>query len=704
MNKNPGNKKFNPVSRIIVILLIIAFLPAAGQSVDPYADSLLRVISEMPENTAKVDQVIRLARYHYRIDHDSALLYCDIADEMADKIKYPDGMADAMYIRSLVFKHRSELARSQECLDTFLEISTRIGDSIRLAKGYHQQGNLLEDLGDFESSYLFFEKSLAVYLPLKDTHAIVANYNSIANYFQSKTEFDSASFYYMKAIRLTEKQQDNRKLSILYRNLGDNYLLALQLETARNYFNRSLELCMELPHSDREIAHNYNCLAMVSAKEEKYDEALAYYKLAEDYFIKANYERGLIHVDNNYGDLYFRMKDYEKAIRYFDKVISQYRKLGYQNEFARALENKAVTLSEMGHYAKSMRLHDSTLKISTDLGNRELRMDILGNIADLYESMGQYTRSNEFLKRYYALKDSIFDLEKTKVVNELKLKYEKEKDQAQIIMMEKENLEKDISLDRSIRQRNAFLFGGLVALMFIVFLYLFLNQRIRKNRTIAEQRIRQLEEEKKLLAAQSIVEGQEEERKRIAKELHDGLGVLLSSAKMHFTSIRDKSPEASTMIDKATNLLEQATGDVRRISHNMMPGLLTKFGFFEAVEEIFEQVDEMNGMHTEVIISGEQTRLSENTEIMLYRIIQEMVNNSLKHAGASHLKLNISLDNKRLSIQYSDDGKGFDFEEKIKLRSMGLTGIQSRVKFLGGELNASTGEGKGLIYSFEISV
>jgi signal transduction histidine kinase len=157
------------------------------------------------------------------------------------------------------------------------------------------------------------------------------------------------------------------------------------------------------------------------------------------------------------------------------------------------------------------------------------------------------------------------------------------------------------------------------------------------------------------------------------------------------------------MIDKATKLLEQASGDVRRISHNMMPGLLTKYGFFEAVEDLFEQIDESEKFHAVVEIRGECKRLSENTEIMLYRIVQEMVNNTLKYAEAKNIILEIDVTTDKLKFSYFDDGKGFEVEEKLSSKSIGLTSIQSRVKFLGGELETESSTGAGVRYTFEIA-
>ena len=224
----------------------------------------------------------------------------------------------------------------------------------------------------------------------------------------------------------------------------------------------------------------------------------------------------------------------------------------------------------------------------------------------------------------------------------------------------------------------------------------------RKDRIIAEQRIRQLEEEKKLLAAKYLVEGQDEERKRIAKELHDGLGVLLSTAKMQFTTIKDKSPENKSVIEKATKLLDQATGDVRKISHNMMPGLLTRFGLYEAAEELIDQLIEKEGLSATCEILGDTKRLPENTEIMLYRIIQEMVNNALKHAEATMISLKVEILPDLLKIQFSDDGKGFNVEEKVDSKSIGLASIQSRVNFLSGQVVINSKLDVGTTYSIQV--
>lgn len=137
-----------------------------------------------------------------------------------------------------------------------------------------------------------------------------------------------------------------------------------------------------------------------------------------------------------------------------------------------------------------------------------------------------------------------------------------------------------------------------------------------------------------------------------------------------------------------------------------MPGLLTKLGLFEAVEDLFENLNDTEDMVAECIINGEMERLPENREIMVYRIIQEMVNNSLKHAQAHEIKLTIDVLPGKLDIIYTDDGKGFDLRQKLEseTESIGLKSIQSRTNFLNGKMDMESSPGNGVRYNFQVPV
>ncbi|NTV82950.1 MAG: sensor histidine kinase, partial [Bacteroidales bacterium] len=367
-------------------------------------------------------------------------------------------------------------------------------------------------------------------------------------------------------------------------------------------------------------------------------------------------------------------------------------------------KNIGVAYSVQKKYGLAQEKYDTCLDIATAAGYRRLRMDVLEAIYYNYQRAGDFSNAFKYQKDYYLLKDSLFDLEKSKKINELTLKYQKEQDQARILALEKDNLQKDLDLRQRTNQRNAFLFAGITLIAMAVFLFLYINQKRRKDKIINLQRIHQLEEEKKLLAAMSVMEGQEEERKRIAHELHDGLGVLLSATKMQFTSIKDTNPENRPLIERATQLLEQASGDVRKISHNMMPGLLTNLGLYEAVEDLFENINDAENLRAKCVIREGTTRLPENKEIMLYRIIQEMVNNTLKHAEAKKISLYIREVKDKLEVLYSDDGKGFDVERMLESKSIGLKSIQSRVNFLNGTLAIDSKPEQGASYLIQIPI
>jgi signal transduction histidine kinase len=351
----------------------------------------------------------------------------------------------------------------------------------------------------------------------------------------------------------------------------------------------------------------------------------------------------------------------------------------------------------LGDKNKAMVFLDSSTSVSARIKLASQLQKNYMTYSDFFSERKEFEKSLEYYKKSTDIKDSVFTEETLRQVSEFQAKYEKQKDQAHILALEKENLKKTY-------QKNAFLFTAIGIIVLALFIIIYFRQRAIHIRTVSEQKIRQLEEEKKLMAAKLLVEGQEEERKRIATELHDGLGVLLSATKMQFSIIRDKSPENKELIEKATRMLEQATGDVRKISHNMMPGLLTKLGFFEAAEDLFDQISETGDLNAVCTITGSQERFAENKEIMLYRIVQEMVNNTIKHAQAKNIELLLNVTSGMMELIFSDDGIGFELNEKLDAESIGLKSIQSRVNFLNGKLEINTKPGAGVKYSIQIPV
>jgi signal transduction histidine kinase len=241
---------------------------------------------------------------------------------------------------------------------------------------------------------------------------------------------------------------------------------------------------------------------------------------------------------------------------------------------------------------------------------------------------------------------------------------------------------------------------ALYGLSFLIILFSLFYIYLRRQQLLHD--VEQLKREKKLMAARSLIEGQEEERKRIAEELHDGLGVLLSAAKIQVSSINLVSEEEKPLIEKAGKLLERASKDVRKISHNMMPGLLTNFGLFEALRDLVENVNDAKQIAASINIIGTEKRLPDNKEIMLYRIIQELINNTLKHAGAKTITIEVLIQPDQLEITYKDDGKGFDIRTTRSLKSIGLQSIHSRIDFLGGKLTFESEKDKGAKFYMKV--
>lgn len=678
-------------------VMLVSAIPGEAMPGPDQIDSLKQVVATLNDKQEKADNLLLLTQAFYESESlDSAISCCEKALELSTRIGYQQGVAEACYKQGLIQNKKSDYNAALNSILLYIETVKPLNDNKGLSKGYYFLGTLLRQQGNIDSAVLLYHESLTMFIKLNDTFRIIAAYNAMGNVFLEISEYDSAAYYYIKTIKLCEASGNQQLLGTLYNNLGKTFTRLEDYEEATRYLEMSLDLNKK-NKNERGLAlclinlgNNYN-------ESDNTKEALKYYDQAAEILRSLPESINVIDLFNNYAEVYTKQEKYELALNNYDKALTYYLNQKQAEGIMITMKNKGDIYSLQGKYEKAQAIFDSSLNIASRTGYRKNRLDILGAISNNYFRAGDYKKAYEYQYKYYNLNDSLFSLVKAKAIKDLEQKYEKEKDQAHILALEKENLQKT-------SERNAIMFSGLGIIVLALFIVIYFRQRAVHVKIVAQQKIRQLEEEKKLMAAKLLVEGQEEERKRIAKELHDGLGVLLSATKMQFSTISDSSPENKVLIDKATRMLEQATGDVRKISHNMMPGLLTKLGFFEAVEDLLEHIGDTKDLNAACTITGSQDRLSENKEIMLYRIVQEMVNNTLKHAEAKNIELKINMDGGRLEIEYSDDGRGFDVAKEMESESIGLKSIQSRVNFLNGTLGLESRPGEGTRYSIRIPV
>ena len=402
------------------------------------------------------------------------------------------------------------------------------------------------------------------------------------------------------------------------------------------------------------------------------------------------------------GEMLYQKKDIILSEKYMKMSLDLNLELGDESAIADSRYRLAKLQFDQGLYSEALSNVESGEQIYTELGRLEkLKKGFLLKS----KALSKLKRSEEALLAYQdydALEDSLYLLKYNEDVADIRTRYDTEKKQIQIEKQEE-------VIKRQEASQRALIVGSVLLFSLVGLGLSFIIQRHRKNKRIVEQEaalkdqeIQQLKQEKKILSMNAMIEGQEAERTRIAKDLHDGLGGLLSTVKAHFSNIQSeiKQLEGLKVYDRAQEMMDEACDEVRRISHNMMPGALRLEGLISAVEQLGEEMSDAHLFEVKVEAINFDTRLEESKEIFVYRIIQEAMNNIIKHAAAKRVLIQMSESADQYHFIIEDDGKGFD---PLEMESgLGLRSIQSRVEFLQGDLDIDTKLQVGTTISFSL--
>lgn len=357
-------------------------------------------------------------------------------------------------------------------------------------------------------------------------------------------------------------------------------------------------------------------------------------------------------------------------------------------------------------YDKSIKYLSKSLEILPRQPYDEDRRMIYQAMIESHEKTNDYKRSYDFSKKYIQLNDSILNHDRITSINNLSIKHQSFEKNKEIQLLE---MEKQSVLQKSTMQRNALYFvaGGfgllLIALYYIMRFY---AQRMKTEKIINDQqhkidqqKIKELEDNMQINNMQSMIVGQERERERIAKDLHDSLGGLLSTVKLQFDQFRNKisTNEATHQYDKAAGLLDNAVEEVRVISRNLQPGALSNLGLIPAINDLINRFDSEE--YPEVYFQNYNLpeKLNDMVALNIYRIVQELLTNTIKYAKANEVLIQINSEDNELYVQYEDDGKGFDIK-KLEKRGMGLDNINSRIKYLKGQISIESKPNEGVSF------
>lgn len=504
-------------------------------------------------------------------------------------------------------------------------------------------------------------------------------------------------------IPLSKDLERKELLAYYYTQLGLTFMSVGQFEKAQEQHLEALAILSKVP--EQGIVHFITYCNLVSNYCYKPDS-----KSAKVYLDKAAI---LIHDFPNsqqYSNFYYQqgmyyttIQDFPKALAALEKGVAFAREKG-QSQLLQLLKFRVYNIYLVQKdYPKAKMLLENILQEKLLIRESVNRKIVYTQLAKVNEVMGNFPEAYQWLTKSAHLSDSLQQVNLLAKMNELEIVHQTAEKQNKIDGLEREKIEASL-LAKNRNLRISTLLVGLI-LLSVILLLLYnnygkqkkLNQQLQINH---QQQLLQLEKDRNFEAVQAILKGEDQERERLAQDLHDSMGGMLASLRMGISSDMDAQ---SSLKQPAEILykLDQAIAEMRRISRNLMPETLKNMGLETALQELCASM-----AHADLPIQfeafGMQHPIAFEKQLGLYRIAQESICNTLKYAQASHIIVQLSQDQDRLSMTIEDNGQGFAMDKVQK--GMGLKNMENRARLIQGELHISAAIGEGTSINVECNV
>lgn len=575
------------------------------------------------------------------------------------------------------------------CLISYVFAQPAIPDSVR--KDLQKHANNLEfklsqgiknlKTGNHDLAEALLTETASEAFKKNDFQVFINAEMNIGKIYSDKGQNVKALHHYQIALNKAEQIKDDKHAAHLLKYIGALYISWKKFDEALGYYERAESIASRI-NDEELIADCQNNKGTVYEQQTKYDKAINAYKSALEVYTRKNIPGKISMALSNVAIVYKYQKNYAASLAYNLKALALSVKENDKWIMSATYNNIGNLYGEMGEYKKALVYCEKSIAIAKQINALEIIESAYDSMADAAAKARDYKSAFEYHKLFSTTNNRFINIESTKQLSELNIKYETEKRQKLIQQQQFE-----------ISKKNYWIYGSFILffLGLLVAYLIFRNYRYKQQQRLQEEVYKQQE-----IATRSLFEGEQTERIRLARDLHDSIGQMLSVIKMNLSSL-DHQYQQEKVISSTSALVDKTINEVRYISHNLIPEELN-FGLFTAIEELCEKINLGGAIHINTAIPAASTSryaFEKTSELSIYRVVQEILGNMVNHAQATVIKLSITETDAGLKITLQDNGKGFDVDQIHQSKGIGWKNIAARINFLDGKMKLTSKQSTG---------
>jgi signal transduction histidine kinase len=612
----------------------------------------------------------------------------------------PDNVSKVRELTDLTPRYvQKDIKKAKELSQQILTLSIKLKDHQGLADGLSYLSYFDNYEGKSNDAIAKMIESVDHYRAIRDTAGLGKVYGNLAVAYEGVNKIDSGVYYREKAIAILEKAP-TRLLGTQYLNLAAQFNNRFDNpKKALHYFKKAAGISESFKDSAK-WAMALSGIGLTLIDLQRNDEALQYSTRAVSIAKKCNDLIAISYALEGYGRVLLEKNRVEESIQACREAVKMGLQAGYPDGYIIGAITLGKGLELKGAYGEESEVLEKALVQAKKLGNVQFYHDIYSGLASANSHLNNYKQAYDFRMQAVAFGDSMRTERDNRILADLDARYQTAQKETIIKQQELNVINKELQLQKTNRMLASSIGGTIMAILSALLIYV----HFRNKKKLHQEQLQTIQKEKELQLLQAVMQGEEKERSRIAKDLHDGVAGMLAAVKMHINSIATDMSEVKHTegFQQGMKLLDESSQEVRKTSHNLMPEVLLQHGLDEALRRYCNNVSNSSRLKLQYDVIGDTPRFIDSFELSVYRIVQELLNNIVKHSKASEAIVQLSYQPGILTIAIEDNGIGISKEDGSK-DGMGLKSLQSRVKAMNGkiEFESSIGEGFNAYLEFE---